>query len=182
MEDASIDEWNPWIYWSSSKGTHRWVEQYSTGICHASDRIYSVGFLYATISETFPTTAINTHSSVAKFQIKLGFIRKQNVLPSRRSGRPRETTLRQDRHITLIHLRNRWKKHVTDYQGPPHVTSENDQLAYENTNIRFMMNLLFTHCIYIEITTLSDTYISYIFIVIFRKGDIQVIVVCQYKV
>jgi transposase len=26
----------------------------------------------------------------------------------RRSGRPRETTLRQDRHITLIHLRNRF--------------------------------------------------------------------------
>ena len=25
-----------------------------------------------------------------------------------RSGRPRETTLRQDRHITLIHLRNRF--------------------------------------------------------------------------
>jgi hypothetical protein len=37
------------------------------------------------------------------------------------------------------------------------VTSENDQLAYENTNIRFMMNLLFTHCVYIEITTLIDT-------------------------
>jgi hypothetical protein len=40
-----------------------------------------------------------------------------------------------------------------------YVTSENDQLAYENTNIRFMMNLLFTHYIYmyIEITTLIDT-------------------------
>jgi transposase len=25
----------------------------------------------------------------------------------RRSGKPRKTTLRQDRHITLIHLRNR---------------------------------------------------------------------------
>ena len=38
-----------------------------------------------------------------------------------------------------------------------YVTSENDQLAYENTNIRFMMNLLFTHYIYmyIEITTLN---------------------------
>jgi hypothetical protein len=28
------------------------------------------------------STTINTHSSIAKFQIKLGFIRKQKVLPS----------------------------------------------------------------------------------------------------
>jgi hypothetical protein len=42
----------------------------------------SVSFLYTTISQMFPTTTINTHSSVAKFQIKLGFIRKHNVLPS----------------------------------------------------------------------------------------------------
>jgi hypothetical protein len=48
-------------------------------LIHASK---SVGFLYTIISETFPTTTIHTHSSSAKFQIKLGFIRKQNVLPS----------------------------------------------------------------------------------------------------
>jgi hypothetical protein len=80
---------------------------------HYTTASKSVGFLYTTISETFPTTTINTHSSVAKFQIKLGFIRQQNVATGtisdrRRSGRPRETTLRQDRHITLIHLRNRF--------------------------------------------------------------------------
>jgi hypothetical protein len=33
-----------------------------------------------------------------------------------------------------------------------HLRQQLEQLAYKNTNIRFMMNLLFTHCIYIEIT------------------------------
>jgi hypothetical protein len=34
-------------------------------------------------------------------------VRATGTSDRRRSGRPRETTLRQDRHITLIHLRNR---------------------------------------------------------------------------
>jgi hypothetical protein len=49
---------------------------------HYTSASKSDGFLCTTISETLPRTTINTHSSVATFQIKLGFIRKQNVLPS----------------------------------------------------------------------------------------------------
>jgi transposase len=37
----------------------------------------------------------------------------------RRSGRPRETTLRQDRHITLIHLRNRFVTAVDTARRTP---------------------------------------------------------------
>ena len=37
----------------------------------------------------------------------------------RRSGRPRETTLRQDRHITLIHLRNRFVSAVDTARQTP---------------------------------------------------------------
>jgi transposase len=43
----------------------------------------------------------------------------------RRSGRPRETTLRQDRHITLIHLRNRFVTAVDTASEPlVYVTTE----------------------------------------------------------
>ena len=37
----------------------------------------------------------------------------------RRSGRPRETTLRQDRHIQLIHLRNRFVSAVDTTRRTP---------------------------------------------------------------
>ena len=37
----------------------------------------------------------------------------------RHSGRPRETTLRQDRHITLIHLRNRFVTAVDTARRTP---------------------------------------------------------------
>ena len=37
----------------------------------------------------------------------------------RRSGRPRETTSRQDRHITLIHLRNRFASAVDTARRTP---------------------------------------------------------------
>ena len=37
----------------------------------------------------------------------------------RRSGRPRETTLRQDRHITLIHLRTRFVTAVDTARRTP---------------------------------------------------------------
>ena len=37
----------------------------------------------------------------------------------RRSGRPQETSLRQDRHITLIHLRNRFVSAVDTASRTP---------------------------------------------------------------
>jgi transposase len=38
-----------------------------------------------------------------------------------RNGRPRETTLRQDRHITLIHLRNRFVTAVDTARRTPDI-------------------------------------------------------------
>jgi hypothetical protein len=46
-------------------------------------------------------TTINTHSSVAKFQIKLGFIRKQNVLPSV-SPPPKTCTLKPSNPVSTF--------------------------------------------------------------------------------
>ena len=42
---------------------------------------------------------------------------------SDRRGRPRETTLRQDRHITLIHVRNRFATAVDTARRTPGIRS-----------------------------------------------------------
>jgi transposase len=52
----------------------------------------------------------------------------------RRSGRPRETTLRQDRHFTLIHLRNRSVNAVDTARRTPGI--RNNIISYQTVRNR----------------------------------------------
>ena len=55
-------------------------------------------------------TEIANHFNCSRMTIYrlLVRVRETGTSDRRRSGRPRETTLRQDRHVTLIHLHNRF--------------------------------------------------------------------------
>jgi transposase len=52
----------------------------------------------------------------------------------RRSGRPREMTLRQDRHITLIYLRNRYVTAVNTAKRTPGI--RNNRISDETVHNR----------------------------------------------
>jgi hypothetical protein len=76
LQGALRDEWNtiPQAFVMHLIGYMRrrcFSNMTNSTTSHYPTASKSVGFLYTTISETFPTTTINTQSSVAKFQIKL---------------------------------------------------------------------------------------------------------------
>ena len=83
-----------------------------------NERGCAVGMFQAGMTQT----EIENHFNCTGMTIYRLLVRvRATSTPSdrRRSGRPRETTLRQDRHITLIHLRNRFVTAVdTERQTP----------------------------------------------------------------
>ena len=80
-----------------------------------NERERAVGMFQAGMTQT----EISNHFNCSRLTIYRLLVRVRATVTTsdrRRSGRPRETTLRQDRHITLIHLRNRFVTAV-DTQG-----------------------------------------------------------------
>ena len=77
----------------------------------------AVGMFQAGMTQT----EIANHFNCSRMTIYILLIRVRATGTSdrRRSGRPRETTLRQDRHITLIHLRNRFVTAVDTARRTP---------------------------------------------------------------
>ena len=61
----------------------------------------------------------------------------------RRSGRPRETTLRQDRHITLIHLRFRFATAVYTARRTPGI--RNNRISDQTVRNRLRQSGLLPH-------------------------------------
>ena len=61
----------------------------------------------------------------------------------RRSGRPRETTLRQDRHITLIHLHNRFVTVVDTARRSPRI--RNNRISDQTVRNRLRQSGLRSH-------------------------------------
>ena len=71
-----------------------------------NERKRAVGMFQAGMTQT----EIANHFNCSRMTIYrlLVRVRAAGTSDRRRSGRPRETTLRQDRHVTLIHLHNRF--------------------------------------------------------------------------
>ena len=78
-------------------------------------------------------TEISNHFNCSRLTIYRLFVRVRatgTTSDRRRSGRPRETTLRQDRHITLIHLRNRFVTAVDTARRTPGIRNS---IIYDQT-------------------------------------------------
>jgi len=71
-------------------------------------RAHAVGMLEAGVNQAVVAREFGVHrSTISRLQSKF---RETNTVADRpRAGRPRVTTLRQDRTIRLMHLRNRLK-------------------------------------------------------------------------
>ena len=71
-----------------------------------NERELAVGMFQAEMTQTEIVNHLNC-SRMTIYQLLVRGRATGTTSDRRRSGRPRKTTLRQDRHITLIHLRNR---------------------------------------------------------------------------
>jgi transposase len=82
-------------------------------------------------------TEIVNHFNCSKITIYRLLVRVRSTDTTsdrRRSGRPRETTLRQDRHFTLIHLRNRSATAVDTARPTPGI--RNNIISYQTVRNR----------------------------------------------
>ena len=85
-----------------------------------NERERAVGIFQAGMTQT----EIANHFNCSRMTIYRLLVRVRatgTTSDRRRSGRPRETTLRQDRHITLIHLRNRFVTVVDTARRSPRI-------------------------------------------------------------
>jgi transposase len=83
-----------------------------------NEREHAVGMFIAGMTQT----KIANHFNCSRMTIYRLLVRVRatgTTSDRRRSGRPREATLRQDRHITLIHLRFRFVAAVDTARRTP---------------------------------------------------------------
>ena len=72
-----------------------------------NERERAVGMFQTGMTQTEIVNHLNC-SRMTIYQLLVRVRATSTTSDRRRSGSPRETTLRQDRHITLIHLRSRF--------------------------------------------------------------------------
>ena len=85
-----------------------------------NEREHAVGMFIAGMTQT----KIANHFNCSRMTIYRLLVRVRatgTTSDRRRSGRPREATLRQDRHITLIHLRFRFVAAVDTARRTPSI-------------------------------------------------------------
>ena len=83
-----------------------------------NERERAVGMFQAGMTQTEITNHFN-YSRMTIYRLHVRVRTTGTTSDIRHSGRPRETTLRQDRHITLIHLRNRFVTAVDTARRTP---------------------------------------------------------------
>jgi transposase len=83
-----------------------------------NERERAVGMFQAGMTQTEITNHFNS-SRMTIYRLLSRVRATGTTSDRRRSGRPPETTLRQDRHITLIHLRNRFVTAVDTARRTP---------------------------------------------------------------